>query len=194
MNDNQSFERLIKVRTSGVNLLAKILLFILYTLVAVIGLWLCIMYAGANITVILLVGILDFLLIFFTWRFTCIEYEYSVMAGSFFVAKIFGKKNRREIYESELSRATFIAPYKEKYIKTADDCSPDKVIKAFSSSKASDIWFVIFEGEGEKKVLIFFEADEHTVSVLRKAAPRVLVRDRVSFTTSNNAKENDDNA
>ena len=183
MND-KNYEKLVKQKTEGKILALKIALIFFYVIFAAVGFTLTILFAKANPALILLVGAIDSVIIFFSWRFTCIEYEYSILAGSLYVAKIYGKTNRKEIFEEELSRATTIAPYNEKYAPTADNAQADKVIYAISSMSAPHVWFAIFELEGAEKVTVFFEADERALKSLRNSNPRATARENYVFSDS----------
>ena len=181
MNDIKSYEKIVARRTEGKILLAKIALIFAYVIFAAVGFLLVLVFAEGSPALLLIVGALDSLLILFTWKLTCIEYEYTLAANTFYLAKIFGKSRRKEFYEEELIRASFIAPYNEKYSEKAENCKPNDIIWAVSTKNAPDIWFIIFEEESAKKTLVFFEADERAISTLRHYCPRATVRDTVNF-------------
>ena len=183
MDDRLNYEKLVRRKSTGTVLLSKICLIVFYTLFAIIGFTLTILFAKANPAIILLIGAFDSIIIFFTWRLTCIEYEYSILSGVFYVAKIYGKANRKEIFEEELSRATTIAPYNDKYSSVADNAQANKIIYAISSKSADNVWFAIFESETSERVTVFFEADERAYRALRHANPRALPRDAIIFST-----------
>ena len=192
MNDTQSYERLIKKKTEGKLLLAKIGLIACYTLFAIIGVLLAVLLADGHPALLLLVAVLDFCLWLFTWKLSNIEYEYAFISGTFYLSKIFGKANRREVFESELSRAVTVAPYSGQYKLDAEKQEPKRIIPAISSKKAEDVWFILFESEGGTRTLVLFEADERSLRCLRHGCPRAIAREKLTKTQP--ATEENDNA
>ena len=191
MNDIQSYERLIKKRVEGKLLLSRIALIAGYVLFAVIGILLVILFANGHAALILLVAALDLCIFLTTWRFVNVEYEYAFVSGSFYLSKIFGKAARKELFECEISRALTVAPYKDQYKKDVERLCPDKRFTAISSNKAEDIWFILFESEGNTKTLVVFEADERSLKCLRHGAPRSIVKEKLTL-TNNATEENND--
>lgn len=185
MNDNQSYEKLIKPRTEGKLLLAKIALIASYILFAIIGVLLVVLLADGHPALILLVAVLDFCLWLVTHKLVKIEYEYTFISGSLYLAKILGKSMRRELFEEELSRAVQIAPYSGDNKTRLSHQKITQSFSAISSQKAENIWFMLFESEGGKKTLILFEADEHSLKYLRHAVPRAVARERLKVTQGN---------
>ena len=182
MNDIQGYEKIVRRKTEGKLLLAKIALIATYIIIGVGGSVITVLFAEFKtmISLFLLIGIADYILFLLTWKLTCIEYECAFAAGSFYLSKIFGKSRRKDLFEAELSRATIIAPYNDKYAEKAEKCSPDKIFKAISTDAAENIWFIAFEEESSKRILVFFEADERSLQCLRHYAPRATVREQLT--------------
>ena len=180
MKDNFNIEKIVKRKAEGSFLLFKIALIAAYVIIAAVGLFLTLAFADGEPLLILLVFGIDVCAVLLTWKFTLIEYEYSIIADTLYIATIYNKSTRREIFEAEISRATLIAPYKDEYEKTANASKPDDVLRAVSSLRDDDIWFAIFELEGAKKALVLFNADEDTVASLRHHNPRATVRYKFS--------------
>ena len=192
MNDTQNYEKTVKVKTEGKLLLAKAALIIAYVLFAAIGWILVFLLADGHPALILLVALLDFCLWLLTNKRVKLEYEYAFTAGNFYLAKIMGKSSRKELFEEEISRAVLIAPYNDKYMPEIEKHDIKKTYNAISSKKASDVWFILFEGEGGQGSLVLFEADERSLKCLRQGAPRAMCREKLAI--SNFAMEDTDNA
>ncbi len=188
MNDNQSYERLIKKKNEGRLLLCRTALIAGYILFALAGILLVLFFASEYPILFALVAVLDFCIYLLTWRLTQIEYEYSIVSGNLYLAKIFGKASRKELFECELSCAVTVAPYSGQYKKDAESASPDKIYKAISSAGASDIWFILFKNETEQKTLLLFEADEHILKHLRRGCPRAVAREKLTSAVPNENK------
>jgi uncharacterized protein YqeY len=188
MNDNRTYERLIKKKTEGKTLLSKILLIIFYVAFAAVCIPLIILIGKANPLLFVLGAIAEWLLIKFTWRLTEIEYEYSVFDGIFTISKILGKSSRRDIFENALSEAAIVAPYIDEYRKKAEEKSVTRTIKAISSESAENVWFILFEKENGENALILFEADEKSLRIIRTYCPRAVAREKLK-SVSNEVNE-----
>lgn len=114
--------------------------------------------------IIALVPVLTWILIFFTWRFVSIEYEYYILDGEFKMMEVYGSKNMRVLCRSRVSAMKVIAPYDGEHKAIAD--AVQNRIEGVSSMAAHDIYFAIFEKDGTETV-VFFEATEKTLKVLR---------------------------
>ena len=78
--------------------------------------------------------------------------------------------------EVDLKQALLIAPYNEENIAKAERLGPEETVMALSSEDAEGIWFLVYEAEKEKRVLVFFEADEAAIRVLRRTNPHATAR------------------
>jgi len=186
MNENQSYERLIKRKSEGKILLFKILLIAGYFLFAIVCSALIVFLADANIYLFILAAILDACFYFFTWKLVNVEYEYAFIGGSFYLSKIYGKSFRKELFESDLSLATAVAPYEGQYKKDIQNKDISKEFKAISSVKARDIWFMLFEKENGDRTVIIFEADERSLKLIRQGCPRAVAREKLTSQNPNN--------
>lgn len=180
MSDIHSYEKIVKLKAEGHLLSKKIILICIYALLVFVGIPFATVKLNGNIPIVLtLVSITGFF-IFISWKQSIVEYEYSVISGTFYLAKINGKIRRKEVFEAELHDAVIIAPFNEIYYKKVEKCEPNDVFYAISSRKAANCWFIIFEEAGGIKTLILFEADERAISTLRHYCPRATARDKVT--------------
>ncbi len=106
------------------------------------------------------------IIVFFTWRYVQIEYEYIILDGEFRMIKIYGSKQMRELCCTRVSAMKRIAPYRDEYASDADAVPKERRIEAVSSMDASDIYYAIFN-DGDDECVVFFEATEKTLKVLR---------------------------
>ena len=192
MNETQSYEKIVKPKCQGKLLIAKIGLIIAYILFAVVGVILAILLGKGHPALFILVALLDFCLWLLTHRLVEIEYEYAFISGIFQLSKIMGKASRRELFEEEISKAIMIAPYNDAHKAELKRHEIQKTYFAVSSKTAQDIWFMLFEKEGGTKSLVIFEADDRSIKILRKSAPRAVSRDRL--TSEKNTTEDTYNA
>ena len=186
MNDTHGYEKLVRRKTEGKLLWARIALIASYVLFAVVGILLAVLLADGHPALILLVAVLDFSLWLLTYKLVNIEYEYTFVGGSFYLSKILGKSARKELFEEEISRAVTVAPYSGQYKQDVEKRNVEKIIWAVSSKKAEDVWFILFEREGGESTLIIFEADERALKHLRHGTPRAVAREKLTKTTEEN--------
>ncbi len=124
-------------------------------------------FATMNILpVIALLPVLTWILIFFTWRFVSIEYEYYILDGEFKLLKVYGSKNMRELCRVRISSMGEIAPYKDGN-RRIDAIPEENRIYGVSTMKDPDIYYAIFKDEKDTKCAVFFEATEKTLKGLK---------------------------
>lgn len=180
MNSALTYEKIVKVKNTGKHLAKKVSLIMAYVLF--FAMWL----AGAlrnvdnkSFVLILLAGALTtFILVILTWKYVQLEYEYSFWYGRLSIAKIYGKKRRRSLIDTDVKDLLIIAPATEEYIAKAEHFDVEMRIIAVSSENADDIWLAVTGGEDERRVLIFFEADERSLHMLKSINPISFIRSK----------------
>ena len=133
---------------------------------------------GYFVLIIALGVILDIAVIAITKKYLYKEYEYSFEYGRMSIAKIYGKSKRKQLFETDIETMLMIAPATDEYIAKAEHFEIDKRVIAVSDQKADDIWLVVSGGDGEKRVLAFFDADERSLSILKSANPLSFIKKR----------------
>ena len=171
----QLYERFIKVKNSKqtMKLISAIMCYIIFFII-----WVCIgVYNPEKSILIFFAGILsDILLILLTIKYFFLEFEYSLYMNSFTISKIYGKKTRKSLIEADMTKLLIIAPATDETIEKAERFEPESRIIAVSSERAENIWLCVTGEENQDKVLIFFEADERTLSILKSCAPSVFIK------------------
>ena len=157
------YEYIVKQKSEGVWKLRRTMMILGY---AVFNL----AYLGAFLLTfpwaITFLPLLDWALIFFTWRFVSPEYEYSTLSGEITFTTIFGGKTRRTLFTANIRDFQKIAPYDaeaEAYV-TAQKCTRD--FRCMSSLQAPDLYYGIFM-LGEDKCVVYFEATEKALKILK---------------------------
>ena len=110
--------------------------------------------------------LLDWALIFFTWRYVSPEYEYSTLSGEITFTTIWGGRTRKKLFTINIRDFQKIAPYDEAaeaYV-TAQKCNRD--FKCMSSLQAPDLYYGIFM-LGDEKCVVYFEATEKALKILK---------------------------
>jgi hypothetical protein len=175
MASTQIYEKTVKVKGAKqtAKLISGILLYILYSLV-----WI---FAGIfnpqSSMLIFTGGILSLLLIILvSYKYFFLEYEYSFYQGTLTLSKVYGKRKIKHIIEVDLQKLILISPLTEQALQKAEQLEPDGRIIAVSNEYADDIWLIVTGEENEPRTLIFLEADDRILNILKSNAPLVFVK------------------
>ena len=175
MNSNQTYEKIIKKGSAGKERTHKVAATVGYTLFFTV--WLIIGIFNIDIFVPLAVAgaLCTVALILLSWKYLDVEYEYALWYGSFEIAKIYSKKSRKNLLSADLKELLIVAPASEEYVNKAEHFGIDKRIDATSPS-SEEVWLLVTGGKDEPKTLVFFEADERMLGILKAASPSVFIR------------------
>ena len=184
MNEFSMYEFAVSQKREGRWIVARIGLIFLYiaTGVAMLGMALV---TRLFAPLFAFTPILIWLLVFITWRYVSVEYEYTLTSGTLTFAKIYGGRSRRRIFELSLRDAKRIAPLdNEQEAARAAAHRAELVFTGVSSMAAPDIYFMLFDFEdkrGKKRPVIFyFEATAKALSICRFYNPAATVLSNVS--------------
>lgn len=176
MSNSQTYEKIIKVKNTQRQLAKKITAIMCYILFFAIWITAALKNTGSLVP-ILTAGILTTaMLILITWKYLQLEYEYSFWYGRLGIAKIFGKKKRKAIIDTDIKKLIIIAPATEEYIAKAESYGIEAKVIAVSSERADNVWLAVTGGEDERRVLVFFEADERCLNILRQTNPLCFIK------------------
>lgn len=183
MNEFSTYEFVVAQKSEGNWKLARIGMIALYVCF-VVGCFLL----GISMNVLpplALVPIFTWMLVFFTWRYVSVEYEYSITSGELTFSKIFGNRSRRTVLKLMLRDAIKIAPLdNETEAQKASTYLPEREFWAVSSQKAVDVYFILFEygagGKEKKRAIFYFEATQKALQVCRFYNPSATVLTKVS--------------
>ena len=182
MNEFSTYEYAVAQKNEGGWKLARIGLIALYVCF-VLGCF------GAGIALnvlppLALVPVFTWMLVFFTWRYVSVEYEYSITSGELTFSKIFGNRSRRTVLKLMLRDAIRIAPLdNEDEVEKASAYLPEREFWAISSKKASDVYFMLFEyktGGGTRRAIFYFEATQKALQICRFYNPGATLLTKVS--------------
>ena len=175
MSELQSYEKILKKKNEGSQRWKLIGWLFLYLNWILLG-SLLMAKLGMSAPILILLVLSTVILIACTWRYTQLEWEYTLLDGILILDKIYGKKTRRSVFEGELRQAVRIAPYTEDFMRDAEEKLPiRKVIDATASEDAQEVWFILFDQDGEGW-LVLLEADETMLRVFRHYNARATAR------------------
>ena len=180
MNEFSTYEFAVSQKIEGKWRLARILLISFYILYPVLLLFFA-MGTSVIAPLLALIPISLWIIIFITWRFVSVEYEYSITSGVLTFAKIFGNNARKNIMEVHIKDATVIAPLTDKlqYSKL-EAYAPEKIYSALSSPDAEDGYFMLYEQDGVACAFLF-EATAQTLKICRFYNPSATVVSKVRY-------------
>ena len=172
MNEFSTYEFAVRQKLEGRWILARIGLIFFY--VAYVLAWLIM---GLQLRIIVpllaLIPITLWIIIFITWRYVSVEYEYSITSGVLTFSKVFGNRSRRKMLEITLKDAVRIAPLDNaEHSARATAWHPEREYSAISSLTAPDIYYILFEFEDlrqkeKRRAIFYFEATAKALSVCR---------------------------
>lgn len=116
-----------------------------------------------------LIPVTLWMVVFFTWRYVSLEYEYSILSGDMTVSNIYGGRSRKQLMTVPIKKMTKIAPW---HADAADDdlarFAPTKEYSAVSSMSSPDVYYALFvDPESDEHCVLWFEATERALKVFR---------------------------
>lgn len=105
-------------------------------------------------------------------RYSSLEFEYTIAEGTMTFAEIYGKSARRVTREFEARACTLIAPEGDGRFS---DFGATDVYYAISGEKAENVYGAAYESAKGKKTIVYFEATENAIRMLRTYNPRATV-------------------
>lgn len=171
MSEFNSYEFVVEQAKEGKWKLLRIGMIALYVLYG--AAWLVVGMVSRLIPLVALAPVTLWIIVFFTWRYTSVEYEYSIQSGELTFSKIFGSRSRRTQMTMRVRDASLIAPLDgDVYSAKATAYQPEREFSAISSLKAPDIYFMLFELEnpktgGKKRAIFYFEATASALKTCR---------------------------
>ncbi|MBE6594295.1 MAG: hypothetical protein E7644_00710 [Ruminococcaceae bacterium] len=172
MNEFSTYEFVVKQKSEGKWLLGRIGLIALYVLY-VLTLLLVGLQARIVVPLLALIPITLWILIFITWRYVSVEYEYSITSGVLTFTKIYGGRSRKRVLELPLRDAVRIAPLDNSMeADRAQHYKPEREFSAISSLRAPDIYFILFELDAERnkdkrRAILYLEATQKALHIFK---------------------------
>ncbi len=173
--NGQTYEKLVRQKAVGRLRAQRIGAIFGYLIWIGLGLSL-LLRLGFSILLLCLFPLSTVILILVTWKYVCVEFEYVLVSDCLFLSKIYGRKTRKAILEADLKHLLLAAPYTDEQSSKAEALSPATVIHAQADPNGDDVWLMVFEAEGGKRILLYLDADETMIRFLRHANPRAVAR------------------
>ena len=162
---NAPYEYVIKPTKTGTLIAKRIGLIVFYVLWAV-GLFLLGLMIGWIIPMLAVIAFTVWLIIFFTWRRTFLEYEFCFFDGELTVSNIYGGKSRREIVKLQLKDIASAFPYDEQHAQKAENFQPKRTYFAASSFQAENLYALLWKEEDDR-CLLWIELNDTALKIIK---------------------------
>ena len=107
-------------------------------------------------------------IIWLTWRFTQVEYEYSFFSGALTVNRILGNRTRKKMLEIRIQNFSSVLPATEANQSKIEAFAAENTIFAASEATAENLWVALWnDAESGKRCALYFEPNEKAVKILK---------------------------
>ncbi len=165
MNENHEFDYTVSKRAEGSYKIKRILMILGY--VAFGAIYFFGLAAAHLYPLMAFIVLLEWILIFFTWRYVSIEYRYETASGGIRFYEVLGGKKKRLLLEKRIKEFSAIAPYTEGVRASfADGDFVERHFCVRSTNDLTDCFYAIYDTEGGRG-LVVFEATEAALKIMR---------------------------
>ncbi|MBR4296404.1 MAG: hypothetical protein IKT56_06190 [Clostridia bacterium] len=161
MSDLFTYEYSVAQKIEGKWVFKKIGMIFLY--IAFVIFWFVFGFVTKLFPVMALIPLTLWILVFITWRYVKVEYEYSIISGLFTLSNVYGNRSRKKVVEFKIKDCCLIAPLKDSEEKIAS-YAPEKVYSGRSSVSSRDTYVALVDIDG-KKTAVYFEATEKALKI-----------------------------
>lgn len=108
------------------------------------------------------------IIVWLTWRFTQVEYEYSFFSGELTVNRILGNRTRKTLTKVRIQQLSAVFPASELNQSKIEAFAAESTIMAVSESTAEGIWVALWnDAESGKRMALYFEPNEKAIKILK---------------------------
>lgn len=143
--------------------LLLILVYVVFTAASVIGIAL----SRLGAPFIALVPLVLWVLIFLTWRYTKIEYEYSFLAGVMTVSRITGNRARKVIVTVAVSEADSIFPDDERTAEKLARFRPENVLVVPAAGSGTFPYVMLWCDKNGKRYALRMQLIEGSLKIVK---------------------------
>ena len=107
-------------------------------------------------------------IVWLTWKFTQVEYEYSFFSGELTVNRILGNRTRKTMMKVRINNLSAIFPATELNQSKVEAFAAEETIFAASEAGAEGIWVAQWnDADSGKRCALYFEPNEKAVKILK---------------------------
>ena len=108
------------------------------------------------------------LIVWLTWRYTQVEYEYSFFSGELTVNRILGNRTRKNLTKVRINNFSEVFKANEANQSKIEAFAAENVIFAASEKGAENLWVALWDDtESGKRTALYFEPDEKAIKILK---------------------------
>lgn len=165
MDYTATYEYVISARKKPILRMRRALLLTGYVLYVVV--LLIIGFATRILAPILaLVPLSTWILVWLTWRYVSVDYEYSMTSGVMTLSKIYGGRSRKKVAEITIRDMTAIMPFEGEYIAVAERYAPERAIDFTVDLQRPNVYCALYETADKRRGILYFEATDKALRVL----------------------------
>lgn len=114
-----------------------------------------------------LVPLSTWIIVWLTWRYGTVEYEYSLTGGVMTLSKIYGGRTRRRLGEISIKSMSAIMPFEGEYIKQAERYAPERTIDLTADLQRPNVYCALYETSEKRRGILYFEATDRALRILK---------------------------
>ena len=180
MSDYERYEYVIKPKKDKKNKLLRFSLVMLYILFVLgwfgFGIW-----SRIFLPLLALIPLSLWFLVFATWRYANVEYEYAVEMGVITFTKIYGGKSRKRILIFDIRDAEVFLPLGDSATRRAlDDFDPKTEFSFAASEDAEGSFLALCTDEDDARIAISFTADDRLLRLLKIYNAKAMTKDQIN--------------
>lgn len=101
-----------------------------------------------------------------TWKYTSLEYEYSITGGIMTLSRIYGGRLRRRLADITVKDASLIAPFEGDYIAQAERYAPERTVDLTADLQHPSVYIMLYETAEKRRGILYFEATDKALRLL----------------------------
>ena len=118
------------------------------------------------------------ILVWLTWRYVNVEYEYSITSGVLTLTRIYGGRNRRRAAQIRIREISLVAPFSGEYIRRAEQYAPEESLDFSSDLQGPDVYIALYETDKARRGILYFDATDKALRLLKEDCSSVVIGDR----------------
>lgn len=172
MLEGSAYEHIVKQKVEGNLLYKKICLILAYIIIFTMPLFLILTLCPVFLWVpfILVIATITVISILMTWKYTSVEFEYSIVGDTISFVSIYGKKSRKGKLTVAIKDFSEIGKYTDAAEKHLEGVIIDRDYLFISHLMAEHLYYGLFNDDGDK-CIVYFEATDKALSLIKKYNP-----------------------
>ncbi len=123
------------------------------------------------------VPLTTWILVWLTWRYVSVEYEYSLTGGVMTLSKIYGGRTRRRVADITVKDASLIAPFEGDYITRAERYAPERTVDLTVDLQRPNVYLMLYETAEQRRGILYFEATDKALRILSYYNRATVIKD-----------------